>query len=102
MLPTIPYPTLLNQHYPGKCYLPYPTLPYPGKCYLPYLTLPWQMLPTLPYTTLPTLPWQMLPTLPYPTQATNRMAKEGMSMCFEKSKLLFWSFLLFIMRVPDQ
>ena len=58
-----------------------PTIPYPTQP-----TLPWQMLPTLPYTTLPTLPWQMLPTLPYPTQATNRMAKEGMSMCFEKVK----------------
>ena len=47
------------------------------------------MLPTIPYPTQPTLPWQMLPGkcyLPYPTQATNRMAKEGMSMCFEKVK----------------
>ena len=84
---------------------------------LPYTTLPWKMLPTLPYTTLPTLPWQMLPTLPYTTLPYTTLANvtyptlprrltgwlKTVCLCvLKKSKLLFRSFLLFIMRVPDQ
>ena len=99
MLPTIPYPTQ-------------PTLPWQMLPTLPYTTLPWKMLPTLPCTTLANVTY---PTLHYPTNTTlanvtystlpRRLTgwlKKVRLCVLKKSKLLFRSFLLFIMRVPDQ
>ena len=97
-----PYPTLLNQHYPSKCYLYYPTLEnvtYPTLHYPTNTTLANVTYPTLHYPTNTTLANVTYPTLP--RRLTGWLKKVCLCV-LKKSKLLFRSFLLFIMRVPDQ